>query len=97
MVGTSNQLYIRGSSTETKFSKKESTELLAKLHFVLPILFALTLASDRAVLYGNVMLSVLVLSTKQRYSSLLKRVCVFLKFISKFKYRNRSKFSVIVT
>ena len=93
MVGTSNQLYIRGSSTETKFSKKESTELLAKLHFVLPILFVLTLASDRAVLYGNVMLSVLVLSTKKQYSSFLKRVCVFQKIYFKVKVLKSFKIS----
>ena len=30
---------------------------------MLPILFVLTLASDRAVLYGNVAFSILVLST----------------------------------
>ena len=39
------------------------------VHFVLPILFVLTLTSDRAVLYGNVAFSLLVLSTKKRYSN----------------------------
>ena len=47
--------------------------------YVFPILFILTLASDRAVLYGNVAFSILVLSSKKNYSSLLKRVCVFQK------------------
>ena len=54
---TSNQLSIRGSSTETKFSKKKQSSYLAKqhsllkVHFALPIPFVLTLASDGAVLY----------------------------------------------
>ena len=37
--------------------------------FCTPILFVLTLASDRAVLYGNVVFSILVLSNKKPYSS----------------------------
>ena len=41
------------------------------------ILFALTLASDRAVLNGNDVLSILVVSTKKQYSSFLKKVFVF--------------------
>ena len=40
------------------------------------ILFVLTLASDRAVLNGNDVLSILVASTKKRYSSVLKKVFV---------------------
>ena len=47
------------------------------------ILFVLTLTSIRAVLYGNVTSSILVLSTKKRYSSFLKRVCVFQKIYFK--------------
>ena len=59
VVGTLNQLFIRGSYTETKFFKKIK-ELIGKLrslwsiNFVLPILFVLALVFDRAVLYGNV-------------------------------------------
>ena len=41
--------------------------------------------SSFAVLYGNVMLSILVLSTKKQYSSFLKRVCVFQKMYFKVK------------
>ena len=37
--------------------------------FCTPILFVLTLASDRAVLYGKVVFSILVLSNKKPYSS----------------------------
>ena len=50
-----------------------------KLNIVLNILFALTLASDMAVLYGNAAFSILVFSTKKRYSSLSKKVFVFQK------------------
>ena len=39
VVITPNQLFVRGSYTETNFS-----------NFALPILFALTLATDQAVL-----------------------------------------------
>ena len=42
LLVTSNQLFIINFYTETKFSKN--------LPFVLPILFILTLSSDRAVL-----------------------------------------------
>ena len=39
------------------------------VHFVLTILFVITLTSDMAVLYGNNALMILVLPTKKRYSS----------------------------
>ena len=58
-------------------------KLLAKLcslwqvYFVLTILFSLTLAFDVAVLYENDAFSVLVPSTKKRYSSFLKKVFIF--------------------
>ena len=55
IVGTSNQLSITDSWTETKFSKKIVTQQklhsLLKVHFALRIPFVLTLASDVAVLY----------------------------------------------
>ena len=44
---------------------------------VVTILFALTLASDMAVLYGNDAFSILMRSTKKTYFSLLKKVVVF--------------------
>ena len=49
------------------------------LYFVVAILFVLTLASDRAVLNKNDVFSILVVSTKKRYSSFLKKVFVFQK------------------
>ena len=63
--------------------------LLSKLrsfwsvHFVITILFVLTLASDMAVLYGNYLFSVLLLSNKIRYSSFFKKVFVFQKICFK--------------
>ena len=48
-------------------------------------LFVLALTSDRVVLFENVVFSILVLSTTKRYSSFLKRVCVFQKICFKVK------------
>ena len=53
--------------------------------FCNPILFVLTLASGRTVLYGNVTFSILVLSTKKPYSNFLKKVFVFEKIGFKVK------------
>ena len=55
------------------------------MHFVLPILLVLKLASDRAVLYGNVVFSILVLSTKKWNFSFLKKVAVFQKICFEVK------------
>ena len=43
----------------------EKLRSLRLIQFLLIILFALTLASDMAVLYGNYAFSILVLSTKK--------------------------------
>ena len=43
------------------------------------------MASDMVVLYGNDAFSLLVLSTKKRYSSFLKKVFVFQKICFKVK------------
>ena len=58
---------------------------LWKVHFVLAIPFALTLASDIVVLYRNDVFSILVLSTKKRYSSFVKKKFVFQKICFKVK------------
>ena len=50
------------------------------------ILFVLALASDMTVLYGNAALSILVLSTKKRYSNFLKKISFSRKFVAKLKY-----------
>ena len=52
VVGTLNQLFIKDFYTEIELN-------------LLPILFALTLAFDRTVLYGKVGFSILVLSCKK--------------------------------
>ena len=98
VVGTSNQLFIRGSYTETKFSKK-SEHLLEKLrslwqvHFALPMIFVLTLASESAFFYGNVAFSIFVLSTKKRYSSFLKKLFFLQKICFKVKVLKTSEIS----
>ena len=68
---------------------------MLKVHFVLPILLVLRLASEKAVLLGNVAFSALALSTKKWYSSFLKKVFVFKKIC--FKVKVFKKFSVIAT
>ena len=48
-----------------------------KLHFTLPILFLLTLASDRTVLYENVAVSILILSIQffeKGYEKVMKKL-----------------------
>ena len=66
---------------------KKTKQLLVKLrsvfYFVLPTIFFLTLASQRAVLYVNVAFSMLLLSTmlstKKLYFSFFKKIFVFQK------------------
>ena len=55
------------------------------IHFVVVILFILTWLPDRAVLNGKNVLSTLVMSTKKRHSSFLKKVFVFQKICFKIK------------
>ena len=64
-----------------------------QVHFVLTILFVLTLTSDMAVIYGNDAFSVLVLSTKKRCSSFLKKVFFFQKICFKVKLLKTFKIS----
>ena len=45
------------------------TLFFCKVIFVLSILFVLTLVFDKAVLYGNVAFSIIVLSSKNRCTS----------------------------
>ena len=53
--------------------------------FQICISVPLTLAFDRADLNGNDVLSILLASTKKRYSSFLKKVFVFQKICFKVK------------
>ena len=66
----------------------------AGIHF---FLFVLRLASDRAVLYVDVIFLILVLSTKKLYSSFLKTVWFFQKFFFKVRALKTFRFRVIVT
>ena len=74
---------------EQIFKKKKSsyrkTPLFVIGPFVVAILFFLTLASVRADLNGNDVLSILVVSTKKRFSSFLKKIFAFQKICFKVK------------
>ena len=58
---------------------------VTQVHFAVVILFFLTLASGRAALNRNYVFSILVVSTKKRFSSFLKKVFVFQKICFKVK------------
>ena len=64
---------------------QDITKKQFKAHFVVTILIVLTLASDLTVLHENDAFSILVLSTKKRNSSFLKKIFVFQKIYFKFK------------
>ena len=78
IVGTSNQLFVRDSYTEKFFSKNKV--VTGKTPFFCEKLCTPhSIYLNRAVLYGNVAFSILLLSTKKQYSSFLKKVLVFQK------------------
>ena len=66
---------------------------LRKVNFLLTIQFVLILPFHKAVLYGNVVLSIVALATKTAYSSFLKKVLVFQKTCYKFKVFKKFKIS----
>ena len=68
----------------------DKTPLFVIDSFCTPILFVLTLAFGRAVLYENMAFSMVVLSTKKQYSSFSKKLFVFQKIY--FKVRAMKKF-----
>ena len=73
VVGTSNQLFVSGFFTETKSSRKGSywqrSGFFWWVHFVLPIQF---IGFWQGSFFQNVVFSILVFSTKKRYSSFEK-------------------------
>ena len=82
LAGTLNQLFMKGFYTQIKFSKKIKW-LVVKLFVIgpfcticIPNLSLLTLAFDRVVLFGSFAFSIVVLSTKKRYSIFLRKVFV---------------------
>ena len=85
VVGTSNQLSIRVSWTETNFSKKQSSysaklHTLLKVHFALPIAFVLTLLA-----YENITFSILALLTKNITPAFGKWFSILWIFFSNLK------------
>ena len=85
VVGTLNQLFILKLNFQKSKVVSGKTPFFVKVHFILPILFALILVFDGAVLYDNITLSIVVLSTKKRYFNFLKKVFVFQKTCFKVK------------
>ena len=59
-------IWVVGQQKKKLLVKRRS---LCQLHFAVPILFVLTLTSDRADLYWNVAFSILVVLTKICYFS----------------------------
>ena len=57
--------------------------------FILSILFVLTSASDRVALHRKDMFSILVLSTKEQYTSFLKKVFGFQEICFKVKIKTQ--------
>ena len=91
------KLLVEKKKLVEKFSEKKitgkTTRFFVIFHFLLPILFVLTLASDRAVLYGIVALSISVLSTKKWSSGFVNGICVFQKICFKVKVLKMFKIS----
>ena len=103
LAGTQNQLFIRGSysqntviSGKTLFNSFQHVALLyliimSTLLVIVPfwasILIVLTLAFGKAVFYGNVALSIVVISTKKWYFRFFKKVFLFQKTCFKVKAR----------
>ena len=52
------------------------------------VILTSTMASDRAILYGNVSFSILMLPTKKRYSSFLKKVFLYKNLFQSFSIEN---------
>ena len=98
VLGTSSQLFVRGSKTETKFPKNKVVTGKTTFFVIGPFcthysICLFLLAFYMAVLYGNSALSRLLLSTKKRYSSFLKKLFVFQKICFKVKVLKTLKIS----
>ena len=96
VIGTSNQLFIRGSWTETNFSRKWNSNwqdsvpcdrFILYSPFCLPWHWLLIWQFCMEMMSFN-----LVLSTKNSIPVFRKRYSFSLKSVSKLKYWNRSKF-----
>ena len=85
VIDTLNQLFIRDCCTQIEFLKKQNSQWQTSVFVTGPFCAHFVLASDRAVLYGNVLLSVVALATKKQYSIFLETVLVFQKTFFKVK------------
>ena len=96
LAGTLSQLFMKGFYTQKKIKW-----LVVKLFVICPFcticipnLSLLTLAFDRVVLFGSFAFSIVVLSTKKRYSIflrkvfVLKEICFRAKVMKMFKIFN---------
>ena len=89
VIGTLNQIFIRNSCSQRKFS--EDTVVSGKAPFFVigpsctTLQFVLKLTFDRTILYGNVTLSIVILSTTIWSASFLKKVFIFQKTCFKVK------------
>ena len=79
-------LYMNFSNWHFFFQKNQvvsgKTPLTLISPFCVPILFVLALAFERAVLYRNVVFSIVVLSTRKQYTNFSKKVFVFQKMFN---------------
>ena len=82
VLRTLNKLSTRDSYAEIRFSKIWKCFFVIR-SFCTPYFVCLNLGFDRAVLYGSIVFSVLVNSTKKGYFSFLKKVFVFPKICLK--------------
>ena len=89
VVDTWNQLY-KMFLNWNKIFKKNGVVTGETLFF---ISIALTLVSDRAVLYQNIAFPILGLSTKKQYSNVLKKLFIFQKICFKVKVLKMFKIS----
>ena len=97
VVGTSNELFIRGSWTETKFSKNKVVAGKTPFFEIGPFCnhhsIFLNIGCWYVSFLWNDAFSILVLSTEKRYYSLLKKVFVFQKIWFKVKILKSVKIS----
>ena len=100
-IGKSNQFFTRGSYTKAKFSKNkvvtDKTPFFVIGPYCTPYSMCVNIGLGRAALYGNISFSILILPTKKRYSSFLKKVLFFLeKICFKVKALKTLKISLIL-
>ena len=95
VIGALNQIFIRNSYTQIFFSENTVVIGISTFFVIDPIctllLFVLKLTFDRAILYGNRTLSIVILSTTIWSAKFLKKVSFFRKFVSKLKNWKCSK------